>query len=245
MLDELQSLIALLRPRVSDTLIFVGDLVDKGPQQASVVKFVRELREQDACEIVLVEGNHEDKHRRYRRNLLDRPEVARTQALAAPELPILTRELSDADVPFLEAAVPFHRVEKHNLLVVHGGIPGDMRAFPDSVETATALSGKARKSFYQILRTRYLDKATGRALVLGAEAVDDPFWADRYDGRFGHVVFGHQPFLDGPSSFPHATGVDTGAVHGGGLTALIYSSDGARSFETVPSRRIVPPRVDG
>ena len=236
MSDELQSLVSKLKLAQGDTLVFVGDLVDKGPDSVGVVRLVRELAESGPAEVVLVEGNHEDKHRRFRRNLVVRPKVAADQASASPELAEITDGLSDEDVVFLDAAVPFHRVPEHELLVVHGGVPGDMDEFPDSVEETVDLVGKAKRRFSLVLRTRFVSAEGGKFLTLGSESEGDPFWADVYDGRFGHVVFGHNPFLDGPALFEHATGVDTGAVHGGNLTALVVDAAGVRSFVSVPSR---------
>jgi serine/threonine protein phosphatase 1 len=108
-----------------------------------------------------------------------------------------------------------------------------MQTFPVKVEEALALTGKARRKFSKILRTRFVSAQTGKFLPLGHNTEADPFWADIYDGRFGHVLFGHEPFMDGPGIFPHATGLDTGAVHGGSLTALVLDALGERSFVSV------------
>jgi diadenosine tetraphosphatase ApaH/serine/threonine PP2A family protein phosphatase len=237
MSEELRILVDKLHLVSDDTLVFVGDLVDKGPDSVGVVRFVRELSETGEAEVILVEGNHEDKHRRYRRNLSVRPKVAADQAIASPELADITGGLSIEDVAFLDSAVPFHRVPKHDLLVVHGGIPGNMAEFPDSIEETVGLTGKAKRRFSLILRTRFVTSEDGKFLTLGSESESDPYWADVYDGRFGHVVFGHEPFLDGPGKFSHATGVDTGAVFGGSLTALVIDSSGTRKFVSVPAKR--------
>ena len=42
--------------------------------------------------------------------------------------------------------------------------------------------------------------------------------------------------MKGPGIYPHATGIDTGAVHGGALTAMIVTPDGSREFISVPGR---------
>lgn len=237
---ELAALMAKLAPVAGDKVVFVGDLVDKGEDSVGVVRMVRHMAENLPFEVVVVEGNHEDKHRRFRRNASVRPEVAAQQAERSPELSDITEGLSDADVAFLDAAVPFHKDAEHDLLVVHAGIPADMTEFPASVEEAEALTGKAKKKFQLVMRTRFVDAETGKFLQLGKETEADPFWADVFDGRFGHVVFGHQPFMDGPGVFPHATGVDTGAVFGGELTALVVDEDG-REFVSVPSRKFAEP----
>ena len=103
MSDELQSLVSKLKLAQGDTLVFVGDLVDKGPDSVGVVRLVRELAESGPAEVVLVEGNHEDKHRRFRRNLVVRPKVAADQASASPELAEITDVLCDEYVVFLSS----------------------------------------------------------------------------------------------------------------------------------------------
>jgi serine/threonine protein phosphatase 1 len=240
MFDELVDLLNEVNPVPQDRVVFVGDLIDKGPDSPEVVAFLRSFAEDH--DVVLVEGNHEDKHRRFRKNLRERPDTAREMADQTPELNEITSRLSSEDIAFLESAVPFHRIEEHNILVVHGGIPGSMTDFPLTLEEARSLSGKRMKRFSQILRTRHIHHETGKMLPLGTEGPNDPFWAETHDGRFGHVVFGHEPFLDGVAHFDHATGIDTGAVFGGGLTAMIVEEDGSRDFMSVPSRKFANPR---
>ena len=78
-------------------------------------------------------------------------------------------------------------------------------------------------------------------MALGTEGPNDPFWAETHDGRFGHVVFGHEPFLNGVAHFEHATGIDTGAVFGGGLTAMVVENGKNHRFVSIPSRKIADP----
>ena len=44
----------------SDTLVFLGDYVDRGPESRAVVERVRELQASAAFKVVLLRGNHED-----------------------------------------------------------------------------------------------------------------------------------------------------------------------------------------
>ncbi|MEO0412981.1 MAG: metallophosphoesterase [Pseudomonadota bacterium] len=240
----LQQLVTALSLTAGDRLIFVGDLVDKGPDTAGTAAYAARLAAEAAFEVVLVEGNHEDRHRRYRQNITQRPSVAAEQAAEAPQLPILTQQLSAQSAAFLDAAVPFYRVDDHDVLVVHGGIPGNMTSLPASAADFRALKGKAKTQASKILRTRFITADTGAYLALGKEREGDPFWAEVYDGRFGHVVFGHQPFLSGPAEFPHATGIDTGAVHGGPLTALLLEEGQARRYVQVPGITYQPYKKD-
>ena len=242
-LGPLEALVERLGLAAADRLVFVGDLVDKGPEPAGVVRFIRSLHEQAPFDVVLVEGNHEERHRRYHRNLSERPKVAGTMAAGAPELSALDAQLDPDDRAFLAAAIPFLRLPDWGALVVHGGIPGTLRHFPGSVEEAEQWNGRKAKSFRRVLRTRYVSAETGEFLSLGDNRPGDPFWAEMYDGRFGHVVFGHQPFLAGPACFAHATGIDTAAVHGGALTALVLPAEGAAYFESVPGIDHAPRRT--
>jgi len=91
------------------------------------------------------------------------------------------------------------------------------------LDSLTSLGGVSRT----VVRKKVAEK--GSFLSLGKEGPDDPFWAEVYDGRHGHVYFGHQPFLGekAPRRFPHATGLDLGAVFGGYLAAVVLSDDGA------------------
>jgi len=212
MLAELEALIEKVDLRPKDHVVFVGDLVDKGPHPEGVVRFVKALAERHT--VVVVEGNHEEKHRRFRHSknmaMKDSEEISRVYDA-----------LTDEEHAFMQSFVPFHRIPQLNVLVVHAGISGDMRSFPESVEEIYALPKKRRKAFERIMRTRYVDAVTGKMLALGANKPGDPFWAEVYDGRFGHVIFGHEP-LDEVTLYPHATGIDTSAVFGGSLSAVVY-----------------------
>ncbi len=240
MLKELNNLITKLELKDDDTIIFVGDLLDKGPDSPGVVQRVRTLS--TTHKVILVMGNHEDTHARYRGHTVNNPKTAKNMAARKPALPIITAQLSPQDKKFLDSAVYFYRSPICDILVVHGGIPGDKRTIPNTVEEVAEMNSKKRNSLKKILRTRHIDLETGHFVGLGQEKPDDPFWAEVYDGRFGHVIFGHEAFLDGVQYFDHATGIDTGAVFGGRLTALVMDEDCSRTVVSVESRAYKAPR---
>ena len=242
MSEELSALLADVQPTNEDTVVFVGDLVDKGPDSAGVVRMVREMAETASFEVIVVEGNHEEKHRRFRRNMVVRPEVAHEQAKNDKELAEITELLSPKDVAFLESSVTFYRIPDHDAIIVHGGIPGNMKSFPPDIdESQMSASQRKKLGLDRVQRTRYISAKTGSPIHVDNQTPADPFWANVYDGRFGHIIFGHQPFMTGVKEFPFATGIDTGAVHGGKLTAMIIKSSGERSFASVPSRLMAKP----
>jgi hypothetical protein len=71
----------------------------------------------------------------------------------------------------------------------------------------------------------------------------DALWGIRYPGP-PHVVFGHNAMTD-PQIHPAATGLDTGCVYGGRLTALVLAEgappppakDRAAALVSVRARR--------
>ena len=235
MTDLLRALIHKLDLQAGDTLVSLGDLVDKGPDPAGTVEYLCQLAENAPFETILIEANHEDRHLRYQRNLTERPKIAQQMAKATSRLPELHAALSDKARAFLNSAVLFWRDPAHNVLCVHGGIPGNMKTLPDRASDIHDMPKKDQNWYRQILRTRFICRETGKMRSLGKEQDGDPFWAEDYDGRFGHVVFGHQPFFDGPAEFPHATGIDTGAVDGGALTALVLAQAGTREYVSIPA----------
>ena len=65
-LDLLTKLVSLIeddnrdRPEAAMTLILLGDLVDRGPESAGVVRFIRRLAETAPYLVRLIKGNHEE-----------------------------------------------------------------------------------------------------------------------------------------------------------------------------------------
>ncbi len=60
-LDHLRSLVAKL-PLLDtdDTLVFLGDYLDRGPHSSEVIRVVRTFSRELGCKVVALRGNHED-----------------------------------------------------------------------------------------------------------------------------------------------------------------------------------------
>lgn len=235
---ELGRLLDTLDLRYDDTVVFAGDLVDKGPDSAGVVRIARELSE--FCTVKLVKGNHEEKHERFRRHEHRiATEGGENPIKRAAELRAISDQLTGEDVVFLEQAVLYHRIPKHEVLVVHAGVPLWVKELPD-------LSKSVSRRYNELLRLRAFDEQ-GHFMTLESyskldgEARKKQFWAQQYDGRFGHVYFGHEPFLDGVAKFPHATGLDTGCCFGGSLTAVELSTG---QFLHIPAEKAYAERLN-
>lgn len=217
-LEELKTLIAKLNLQETDEVVFVGDLLNKGPDSIGVWRYVQERNHFNGAKVVCCWGNHEDKHYRYTINPQNFTNAVNLQQIQ--------EQFTDADHKFFEEFVLYHYDPRFNLLIVHAGlmqtIP-DLNHFPyvKIVDYYNKISGKKRKNYLLNIRLRFLSKNTGQFVSYGKEKEGDPFWAELYDGRLGTVVFGHQAFGE-PKFFEHAIGIDTGCVYGNKLSAIIF-----------------------
>ena len=63
-------------------------------------------------------------------------------------------------------------------------------------------------------------------------------WPWAYDGRFGHVYYGHRATMgEDPPQYPHATSLDLGCVYGGQLCAAVLTQGGPVHFIKVRARK--------
>jgi serine/threonine protein phosphatase 1 len=207
-----------------DRWIFVGDLIHKGPFSQGVVDLVKGMPN-----ATVVQGNHEEKHVRWHLRELQQTAFGRANnMLHCEEYPGL---LTEDSIEFLRDTYLF--ADTGSFTVVHGGIPSGIQWLPTRQDFNSG-SRKSQKHFQQILRTRYVNP-NGKMVALGHETEEDVYWADVYDGRFGFVIFGHQPFEE-PAFFDHAIGIDTGCVHGNKLTAVVIENDEITDIISVPAR---------
>jgi len=185
---------------LTDHLVFVGDLTHKGNPQDSpmVVELVKGLVE--AGRASCVQGNHDAKASRGKN----------------PEDQFLTPE----HLTFLKG-LPV-ALKWDGLLFLHGGVDANVKFALTNMEmgdfwNSSGIKGKAKKKLEKARFVRFLD-GEGKMIYENREVIGvDPFWAAEYDGSFGTVVFGHNPWTS-PALFPHAVGVDCGAGWSGELS---------------------------
>lgn len=206
-LDELLDRIAL---STSDALVFVGDLVVRGPSPHQVLSRLRKLGARS------VRGNHEERLLRLReteaaeatrkdRGRKDKGgrKEASPGAEAAREA---ARDLTARDWETLEGLPLWLDLPEHGVRVVHAGLLPGLPIHEQSPRVLMSI----------------------RCVNGKGEAVEERGhrpWAERYAGP-EHVVYGHNAGRE-PVFFTHATGLDTGAVYGGHLTALVLPAGAA------------------
>jgi bis(5'-nucleosyl)-tetraphosphatase (symmetrical) len=216
-IDELKELVQLLAPDTDDQLIFIGDLIDRGPDSIGVVRQVVQWSKQ--LNIKLILGNHEEKFLRYVQHIKDGSGVEK-QMKRIDEFPKLLNSLSVDELYFIEQAYHSLHIPEINTVLIHGGVWREIHfPLPASYVYNSEIS-KAHKHLSLLGKTRYVDPK-GRFVSFGEEKPEDIFWAEEYKGEYGHIYFGHHPFIQsGPYHFAHATAIDTGCVFGGWLTAI-------------------------
>jgi protein phosphatase len=198
-------------------LVFVGDLIDRGPRSVEVARLVMDMMVQGLA--LCVTGNHDDKLRRH----LEGRDVTITQGLAET-LNQLDREgprFRERLLCFLDSLPSHYVLDGGKLVVAHAGLREDLQGRESRRVRAFALYGET----------------TGATDEYGLPVRGN--WGQTYTGR-ALVVHGHTPVTHA-QWFNRTLNIDTGCVFGGTLTALRYPEN---EIISVPSGRAYcpPPR---
>jgi len=202
--EELDELLGLIGPKGRHRVVFVGDLVDRGPDSAGVVRRVREL----GYECVL--GNHDEKHVRWRKH-----EDRRKQG---PSYTNPMRPLPDARLAVHEA-IGADGIAFLASLPITIGLGGGWHVAHAGAAPNRSLG--AQKPAV-LLRCRWVD-ASG-AMLGSVERPDGAqHWAQSWRGPenivYGHHVHGLVDVRIDRSDASTCVGIDTGCCFGGRLTA--------------------------
>lgn len=220
-LDELRLLWTQLTLTPETRIIFLGDLIDRGPDSVGVLEFIEEQSHRYPY-LTLLMGNHELK--------------AIAQYYRGEPSPVGLRE---RHIHLLETALPYLVLEQGKYLAVHGGI------YPAFWQEFDALPAVAARDLWPARLTQAVEyfafcryvNPQGYPVPLGKQGPQDVYWADIYPGCYGTVFFGHQTFFQGPVRFPHAIALDTGCPFGGALTAAWVDPQAHIRFISVPALR--------
>ncbi|MFJ6634791.1 polynucleotide kinase-phosphatase [Streptomyces sp. NPDC091376] len=196
------------------TAVFVGDLVDRGPDSPGVLRRVMSMVA--AGNALCVPGNHENKLGRW----LKGRKVQHTHGLAET---IEQLERADTEDPrfreqvreFIDGLVSHYVLDEGRLVVCHAGLPEKYHGRTSGRVRSHALYGET----------------TGETDEFGLP-VRYP-WAEDYRGQAA-VVYGHTP-VPTASWINNTICLDTGAVFGGKLTALRWPE---RELVDVPAERV-------
>jgi protein phosphatase len=219
-LDELLELLRVLGWQVEGDCpmhpdgrkaVFVGDLIDRGPNSVGVLQLVRRTVEAGVAYAVI--GNHDEKLIRYLRGR--KVQVSHGLERTLQELEAHPEPLRHELRVFLES-LPSHLVlDNGKLVVAHAGIKQPYIGRSSPVIRDFCLYGET----------------TGESDEFGLPVRLN--WAADYRGS-ALVVYGHTPNPD-PLWQNNTVNIDTGCVFGGALTALRYPE---RETVSVPAKQV-------
>ena len=217
-IEEFEQLLKKIDLKKSDKLYFIGDLIDKGPDSIAVVKKVFQLSLIHS--VVLILGNHEEKFLRFIKNSESNIN-ALSEMQNTKEFDDLLAHLSINEIEMLQSAFLYYSIPFTNVILIHGGIPEKITITKGNSLLWKDTPKEQLKKMRLLTMTRMLNEK-GDFLGLNEVTSNMYFWADKYDGRCGEVIFGHQPFIGKiVKQFSYAIGIDTGCVFGGALSAII------------------------
>ncbi|MEU3100249.1 polynucleotide kinase-phosphatase [Streptomyces griseoflavus] len=193
------------------TAVFVGDLVDRGPDSPAVLRRVMTMVKSGNA--LCVPGNHENKFGRYLkgRGVQHTHGLAETIAQMDEESDAFRAEVRQ----FIDGLVSHYVLDGGRLVVCHAGLPEKYHGRTSGRVRSHALYGDT----------------TGETDEFGLP-VRYP-WAEDYRGRAA-VVYGHTPVPEA-TWLNNTICLDTGAVFGGRLTALRWPE---RELVDVPAGRV-------
>ncbi|KUH39353.1 MULTISPECIES: polynucleotide kinase-phosphatase [Streptomyces] len=193
------------------TAVFVGDLVDRGPDSPGVLRRVMGMV--GAGDALCVPGNHENKLGRWLagRSVRTTHGLAETIEQLEREDDAFRQRVRD----FIDGLVSHYVLDGGRLVVCHAGLPEKYHGRTSGRVRAHALYGDT----------------TGETDEYGLP-VRYP-WAEEYRGR-ATVVYGHTP-VPNTTWINNTICLDTGAVFGGRLTALRWPE---RELVDVPAEKV-------
>ena len=208
----------------NDTLVFLGDYVDRGPKSAQVVDYIRNLPSHSPAKIVALRGNHEDAWLRvldqgWDQFVLPPPNgcLAAMRSYTGGAFPAEGEEPTDDEQPLLRNGKFFptevvswfqglpHWYEDEHAIYVHAGLPRGPNGFvhPRDVTMPAALLWLRDEDFFRNYRGKRVVFGHTRTEYLPPElsgyTPEDP--RDLWAGE-------------------NVVGIDTGCGNGGFLTAF-------------------------
>ncbi len=192
-------------------VVFLGDLVDRGPGVAKVLKLVMTMVADGAA--LCVAGNHESKlvRKLQGRNV----QVSHGLAESLAQLELGSPAFRQQAAKFLDGLISHYVLDGGNLVVAHAGMKAEYQGRASARVRDFCLYGET----------------TGESDEFGLPVRVN--WAASYRGR-AMVVYGHTPVVE-PAWLNNTINIDTGCVFGGKLTALRYPE---KELVSVPATRV-------
>ncbi|MBX7539913.1 metallophosphoesterase family protein [Qipengyuania sphaerica] len=194
------------------TVVFLGDLVDRGPDSAGVIKLARKWGKQR--KVRYIAGNHEEM---FLESFTDK-EVARHFLRHGGRETALSYGIDRKAYNKMKVGEVQEALEK--------AVPKKDREFLESFEDLIVVGD------YVLVHAGINPKhAIGEQKASDLRWIRDRFL--RHEEPFSHVVVHGHTIFDDVVDTQHRIGIDTGAFRTGRLTALVLEGDRRRTIKAV------------
>jgi polynucleotide kinase-phosphatase len=185
----------------SRKVIFLGDLVDRGPDNVSVLRLAMSMVKSGIA--YCVQGNHDMKLQKYLKG--KKVQLTHGFNVTASQIDSETEDFRKSVNSFLNSLVSHYVLDNGRLVVAHAGLREDMQGRASGAVRSFCLYGET----------------TGETDEFGLPVRNN--WAEEYRGQ-AKVVYGH---VSVPKAewFNRTIDIDTGCAYGGCLTALRYPEE--------------------
>ena len=190
-IDEAYELLELCKPTSKDIIIFLGDLVDRGPENAKCV----DLAMKHEC----ILGNHEDRHLYYK-NL---EAQGKDPQVVVPNHIATRHQLKPHHYDYFRSLPFYIKLPEYNSIVVHAGV------YPNRPIEAQDLT--------HLLHIQMINPPEKTSKWPSKAPEDWKFWTHYWQGP-ETIIFGHT-VLNKPLITEKVVGIDGGAVFGKELWA--------------------------
>ncbi len=192
-------------------VIFLGDLVDRGPQSPAVLRLAMSMVNSGVA--YCVPGNHDLKLQKKLngKNVKLNHGLDKTMEQLEGESPEFLYEVKE----FLYSLISHYVFDEGRLVVAHAGLKEEMQGRGSGAVRSFCLFGETTGEIDEFgLPVRYN-------------------WASEYRGK-AKVVYGHTP-VPQAQWLNRTINIDTGCVFGGELTALRYPEE---ELVSVPAKKV-------
>src|SRR5690554_6539268 len=181
--------------------VFVGDLVDRGPDSSAVLHLVMSMVNSGVA--YCVPGNHDMKLQKWLKG--KQVQLNHGLDITVKQLERESAEFKKTVEQFMYGLISHYVFDKGRLVVAHAGLKEEMQGRGSGAVRSFCLYGET----------------TGETDEFGLPVRYE--WAREYRGS-AKVVYGHTPVLEA-EWLNNTIDIDTGCVFGGKLTALRYPEE--------------------
>lgn len=197
--NEIKKLVDLVKPNDHDTLIFVGDYIDRGKQSFEVIEYMLELNQQYNC--IFLKGNHEEMFMDYMSGINNE-----LYLYNGGDMTISSYSNHGFDIG------PYTHYTNRTYPKTHLGFFNNLKLYYKNDKYAFVHGGLLPNG-------SSLEKQSQNILLW----IREPFISSKQN--FGSkIVFGHSPFHE-PLNMENKIGIDTGIAYGGKLTCVILPDE--------------------